>query len=486
PSGVTAFRLLQENYPADTVWSGRWNHHQRSSLPTGGKKRPHRDAIGKFAGNLQSEIVSLKRVGDIPLQDGFARLGAGYGVAIRLLTDEEGGLQFELREAIPSLRYSSQSADRHSYYRTAGIYVLYHPASREAIVLDESGSRRNAATFLNNQVQTTMSYRVPRSKLREYLNGHERDDWSSGLRLHVFHHRRIGRISTRFADDQYRYVGSHRRQISQWESDSRSGFESLKELKWPGTNDVAAARNYAREFIRRVPANFYSNQSTKTSNLLTENGPDIVPFFLDEAPYSYAMGRIVLRRAFQRLARPEHIPALKRALVRDPNLAWLVRSKRWEKECAPVLASLLKGRERVLPAEALIVLAKHASKAQYADLAWHAVRCPSAQEYVYRNLRTLDGFPYEQTVREAWSLARVQFVSDLQLAVFAAELGELDALYNFIRQLNTNSSESRDRRAFEILRPKLGVTGDDDTLRKWLLDHASQIRFDQQQGNYVI
>lgn len=486
PSSHTALRVLQSHYPDDTVWSGRWSTHRRDDLPNGGKRWPSRGAMGRFSGYLRGEVVAIRQFADLPLQNGFAGLGEGYGVAIRLIADEEGGLQFEIREATPELMYARRREFRRNFYRTSGIYVLYHPDSREAILLDESGSSRNAATFLSNQSQITLRFHVPRSALRERLNGHEADDWAAGLRLHVYHHRRIGRLSWHFDDKQYHYQRSHRRHISVWESDSNTGFESLKELKWPGANDVAAAQKFAHEFVTRAPANFYSSQSSETTKMLTDIGPEIVPFFLNEAPYSYAMGQIVLRRAFQRLARREHIPALKKALVRDPSLASLAQSKRWEKECAPALTGLLRQRDRALPASALIILAKQATNEQFADLAWHATRCEHSQEGLYRILRELDGFPYEQVVRDAWNLARLKFVSEQNLAVFAAELGELDALHYFIRQLNSSSSEPRDRRAFEILRAKLGTTGNDAALRQWLLKNAARIHFDSAKSKYVL
>ena len=485
-SSPTAFRVLQARYPEDTVWTGRWRRHHQDTLPAGKRRRPTQGTPGRFSGYLRGEIVSLRQLADLPLKNGFTRLGEGYGVSVRLLTDEEGGLQFELREAVPELMYASRQEFRHNYYRASGIYLLYHPESREAILLDESGSSRDTASFLSNQAQIKLRFKVPRSQLREHLNGHQADDWATGLRLHVYHHRRVGKVSAQFADDQYRYQASHRRHISTWQQDSTVGFERLQQLKWPGTNDLAAAQKFAHEFVTQAPQNFYSNQSTLATKMLTDIGPEIVPFFLNEAPYTYAMGNIVLRRALQRLATREHIPALKKALLRDPELALLVQSKRWGKECAPTLAKLLKNRERPLPASALTVIANHATPEQFADLEWHSTRCKNGQDALFRSLRKLDGFPYRQTVHEAWVLARLQFVSEINLAVFAAELGELDALHALIRQMNSSTSEARDRRAFEILRPKLEAKGDDKALRKWLLDHANEIRFDEDRDKYVI
>lgn len=480
-------QVLRRNYPATTIWSGEnWGQNQATigvSRNSSNAQRPTRP--GTFRGHLRTALIAINRIGDFPLKDGYARLGRGRGVGIEFRTSADGQLQFWIHELSPSLMFTRRESDRRLYWRHENLYVLYNPITGEAIILDESGSRSGTPTFLNNQRLASLNYRIPRSLLRERLTGGSDNTWLNSLRLHVYQAEKVAQLGYRFEEADYNFRYTRVKPNNSYQAQSQVGVDAMLKLKWPGKDDPAAAQKFAHDFIRFAPNGFYGKQLTQVTKKLTDIGPEVVPFLLREAPYTYSVGRVMLRNAFNRIAKKEHLPELLKALERDPGLAYLLRAKRWEKEGAPVIAGQVKDRTRVMGADSLTVLAAHAKPEHYADLAWHAERCESGQEYLFRNLRDLPGFPYAETVRAAWHRARLDFISGRSLAVFAAEQGELDALHDLVRQITASKSESRDRRAFEILQDSLDTTGDTAALKRWLIANIRNLRFDAEKKKYV-
>lgn len=479
---------LRRRYPRDTVWSGRWYWGTHDAIPveTQVKQWP-KDRTGGVSGYVDADILEIERVADMPVRDGFARASKGRAFGIRVTDDEGEGTVLHLSDLGPRLAFTTDpdSARQYLGYQNS-LFLLFHPDSGEVFLLEERSGRSTAPAFLNNQTAVTYQFDLPRSHLRERLTGHVADDWLDGLRLHVYQARRVGMVEKRFQENDYEFATSRVRRESDYIAAARTGVERLKSMKWPGAKDAAAARAFAGEFLANVPANSYGDQSREVGKLLTDIGPEVVPFLLREAPFPSNTASTLMRRVLPTLTQREHLPDLTEALRRDPSLAWLLRSKRWEADGVDALSSLLPGRDEVLPADALIILSTHAKPDQFADLQWHAERCQTSQDRVIRNLRELEGFPYEPTVRAAWKRARLDLVNGVQLTPFAAALGELDALHDLVRQMHGSESESRDRRAMEILADHLDATGDAAALKSWLLKNAARLRFDPSRKQYRV
>jgi hypothetical protein len=488
PAQAEFLRLVRRQFPEDTVWSARRFSNHPNGLPvSNGPKKWPKDRTGEFRGTLKLDLMAVKRLADVPLTPGFRRLGRGFGINIREIVETEQGTRVVVDEVIPNLMFTRQSSYRGGrYWKASCLYVLFHPESREAFVLDEHNQLRNTPSFLNNQSVTTLKFNVPRSALRERLTGNADDDWVRSLRLHAYHTEGIGRMARTFAESDYKFVSSRAAQVSQYQASSRSGMDRLRSLKWPGTADPVAARKFASDFLHHAPDSFYGKDSSQTLKLLNDIGPNLVPFLLGAGTLPDSLKRVVLRNYLRKNLRPEHQPAVLSALAHDPDLAWILRTKNWVKEGLPILAKLLKARDRLLESDALVLLSAVATADQYDDLSWHAIRCGSGQEYVFRNLRKLEGFPYAETVQAAWKRARLDMVSDYSLAVFAAEQGELDGLHILVRQLRDSPNPSRDRRYLEVLKDRLDATGDTTVLKNWLLTNAPNLRFDAGKQKYVL
>ena len=488
PSKRDFIKHMRGLYPADTVWSGRWQGGHFDSLPLSTKvKGWPKDRTGEFTGYVEADFFEIERVVDMPLHDTYVSAGAGRAFAVRLLGDDDKGTRFDISDVRPNITFSSSLEPRRAGARSSNnAYILYHPESREVFLLDSSSYRNSSPTFLNNQVVTTRTFHVPRSALRERLTGHVAGNWLNELRLHIYQAKIVGRSKMEFDEADYEYASSRVKRTSDYVAAAQTGVDYLKTLKWPGVADPAAAQQFAHEFLANQPHNYYRNQSRDVSKMLTDIGSEIVPFLLREAPFAGTTRRVVVRSVLKRLLRAEHRADVIAAVGRDPELAWLVRGKSWEKDGAPALAKRLPSREEALPGEALFVLSASATPDQYADLRWHAERCDRMLEYVFENLRKLEGFPYEETVRSAWKRARLQLVPDAELSPFAAELGELDALHRFVQLMHTSKIEAREKRAFNILKDNFGITGTQAELKKWLVANAASLRFDPKTKKYVL
>ncbi len=488
PVRGVVMEIMRRLYPEDTAWSGNWSGRNQDGLPVSseGRVRWPKDPVGTFDGTLRAGILQLLRIADVPLKPAFVGAGEGFGVAIVSVRDESDGLKLQVVETGPNLKFTGQEEYRATrYWKANYLYVLHHPDSGEAYIVDNTSGRWGAPTFLNNQSMLTLRMTVPRSALRERLTGYVAEDWFSGLRLHVYRPRLVGTLDHGFSDQNYHFV-QNRLSSDRGEASTQSGVEMLKQMKWPGPGEPAVAQKFAHDFLFHASDRYTGNQGREVTKLLTDIGPDIVPFLLREAPFSEATKYMVLRGFLSRTIRREHLAELQSALERDPSLAWLLRSKRWEKDGVDALAKSLPNRNSPLPADALLVIAKHSQPAQFADLSWHAARCKTGQEFLYRELRELKDFPYAETVRESWKRARLGIVADYSLAVFAAEIGELDALHVVIRQLDSGQDEARNGRSLEILSGKLDFKGDESAKKDWLLKNADRIRFEAEQSRYVV
>jgi len=133
-----------------------------------------------------------------------------------------------------------------------------------------------------------------------------------------------------------------------------------------------------------------------------------------------------------------------------------------------------------------MVLADHAGPEHHEDLAWHAARSRGGEVLLFHALRRLDGFPYERTVRHAWKRARLGLAHERHVAAYAAELGELEALYSFIRQLDSGRMQSRERRLLDLLRERVDTGGSKESLDTWLIANAARLRFDPDTLRYRI
>lgn len=481
-------RHMRGFYPADTVWSGRWHGSQYYGIPLATKvKQWPKNRTGELSGYVEADFFEIERVVDLPLRDSYVRAGAGRAFAVQLLGDDDRGTRFDISDVRPNITFSVNREPRRSGARSGNsLFVLYHPKSREVFLLESSSYRNVSPTLLNNQMVTTRTFHVPRSALRERLTGHVSGNWLNELRLHIYQAKPVGRSRLDFNETDYEFALTRVKRPNDYVIASQTGVDHLKSMKWPGVADPEAAQEFAREFMAHQPHNYYRTQSRDVGKLLTDIGPEVVPFLLREAPFAGNTRRVVMRSVLRKLIRPEHRAEVIAAVGRDPELAGLVRRKGWEKDGATELAKLLPGRRKVLPGEALRVLSARATPDQYADLKWHAERCDRMLEYVYENLRKLEGFPYEETVRAAWKRARLQLVPDAELSPFAAEFGELDALHRFVRLMHTSKVEAREKRAFGILKDNLGITGTEAELKKWLVANAAKLRFDPDTKKYVL
>lgn len=488
PSQYNFSKHMRSLYPADTVWSGRWrgSHYDGIPLATKVKKWP-KDRTGELSGYVEADFFEIERVVDLPLRNTYVGAGAGRAFAVQLLGDDDRGTRFDISDVRPNITFSVNREPRRSGSRSGNsLFVLYHPKSREVFLLESSSYRNLSPTFLNNQMVTTRTFHVPRSALRERLTGHVSGNWLNELRLHIYQAKFVGRSRMEFNETDYEFAVTRVERPSDYVTAAQTGVDHLKSMKWPGVADPAAAQEFAREFLAHQPHNYYRNQSRDVGKLLTDIGPEIVPFLLREAPFAGNTRRVVMRSVLRKLIRPEHRADVVAAVGRDPELAWLVRGKQWEKDGAPALAKRLPDRRKVLPGEALFVLSASATPDQYADLKWHAERCGRMVEYVFENLRKLEGFPYEETVRSAWKRARLKLVPDAELSPFAAEFGELDALHRFVQLMHTSKVEAREKRAFNILKDNFGITGTQAELKKWLVANAANLRFDPGTKKYVL
>jgi hypothetical protein len=470
---------LQRQYPAETRWSGDWSVYSGNSLPVRGTyPKPLRLPVAKgtFQGLLNYSVVQFERIADLPLRPGGQNTDYGIRIGITRAKEQNNEIDIRILEASPQLLISSEPSHSGGYRNgTRCIYVIHHPESGESFPIEGRNIGQSESSPFDCRRATTVSLRLPHSRLREALTGTTDGNWTAGLRLHAFLPKRVGTGEFHFAEKNYEYL-SYRRDRRDPELDTSTG-------EWPGAENPEAALSYVRQFLQESQ-NMSSRAMSARRKKLEAIGPALVPFILAAVPVNtgtyYNFSQSVLRRYIQR----EHLPQLKKMLPIEPKLATIVRTKKWGTDCLDVLEKMATDRDRPMHRDALRLLATHASPKHYPDLAWHAERV--VREEVFAMLQKLPGFPYERTVRRAWVNSRIDVVRPERIAVFAAGLGVKDALYAVVRQLSSQHfTESQRKITWNVLESHLAHPGDRKAKESWLKKNAALLKWSAEKRQWI-
>lgn len=466
---------LKERYPKDTLWSGLGIHPASEQIPI---KTPIRswpdDLTGTIEGSLAIELIDLHLAVDTALQSGHWRVGEGYQYKVEM---KDSAPSFTVVETVPSLAHPGMNSRRH--HLPQSIYVLLDPTSMEAWALSQPLSRNTERAWLNNQQQRTFEMPIPDTILESNLNPED-------LRLHIYLPKPLLTTSLPFKQSNFTlFVPGP--SFDQEHTEKPGDLTSLL-TSWPGADDAEGAKAFVRHFLKawKLPRN--TNESRTSRNALIRLGPSIVPFFLEEAPFSETASRMVLQGTLPKLLQPNHEPKVRDLLAKYPDMSWLIRESSLETACWDALLPALKSRDHLLSADTIEVLARHVQSNDFDDLAWHAIHCPKDQQRYVNHLASLPGFPFQETVSKAWKLARLDLVGARPWREAAATEGFKDALYLFLLDLKEARSEAEEIRHMESVRALVTIPESlpPEDYKTWILRNASRLEYQDSSRNYTI
>ena len=472
-------RRLREFYPEDTLWFTSRSARNHNELPVAKVKgRDYswlRDGVnGRLQATLDVNLLQLRPHADLPLRAGARHADGGIAVGIRSLRRLEAGEEVILHESVPSL-WLTKNADflGFRYSQAFCLYVIHDPDSGEAWLLDDVSGRRYSVLPLNNNTSIEMRFTIARSALRARLAGvNERAPMN--LRLHVYVPTIIGTRKLVFDEPDYLWAGSRLRGSAR----DRAGDGDLSALRWPGTEDPAAAQRYIREFLAAQPQSAYGEFAKQARTKLGEIGKEGLPYLIAEFPVRNNLRYRLVDPVLRDHADRSHIPALTNALARWPELAGIFVSKRWEADAAPTVLAMLSDHPAPLPANLLKIAAKYARPEHYADLRRHVILTPDSLEYALPVLRELPDFPFLETVDERWRRQRILDGTIRTLPAYATLLGHKDALAAFVLRLEDGVGKPSENRLLTVVREAVEFNGNNQKLKAWLSANLNRLEFD--------
>jgi hypothetical protein len=182
------------------------------------------------------------------------------------------------------------------------------------------------------------------------------------------------------------------------------------------------------------------------------------------------------KRAYEILKKElkkSHLPALVKALPRDPELASFLKPEWAEAAREPLLAHVARRRPNTPP-----VLVSHASElpdADPADLRWHLIHNYGSVSYLYSRLTTRVDFDADSALAEAWSRRRT--LGKMDLHTHALRAGLPGAFEGALREEMRQGSG----RLFELVE---GYQGKRKDFGSWLVQHAPDLHYDASTRKY--
>ncbi|MFT5129710.1 MAG: hypothetical protein ACI8W8_003338, partial [Rhodothermales bacterium] len=169
-----------------------------------------------------------------------------------------------------------------------------------------------------------------------------------------------------------------------------------------------------------------------------------------------------------------HLPALIKALPRDPELARFLGEPEWVTAAREPLLAHLKRRRPNTPS-VLLVRAGGLPDADLADLRWHLLHSSSGVSGLYGAMKSRTDLDAESALAEAWARRRLLGMWDLQN--YALKSGLPGAFEGALREEIRQSSG----RLFELVE---GYQGKRKDFGAWLVQHAPDLRYDPNTRRY--
>ncbi len=477
---------IRRRFPSETVWFGNWSAHRPRQLPleTYGRTVSMRDKqTGSFSGSLTVHEFAVEEVGVLPLRRSRTRIEGGGQVAIREVALSPDRVTIELSESFPDIPFGLGNSSWPPGSRHQFAYVLHHPETGEAFVRDPDGSGFLTADVYAGRTSTRVILQFPFPEVRARLTGIRREDLVETARLHVFRARHMGIATEQFSRDGFmlRSVGSRREEALRL-----AGMDRVRAARLPSNPAEADYAAFVDEILDGAPETQDRDELDEIRERLALVGEAGLDAFIRRLPLDRSLGYRVARPLLRELVAPRHLPELRRALRRDPELVWLFIQKGWAKEASPVLRELLIGDGPPLGAEALKIAAQDAPPELYDQIRRHFVLLEYRHDWVYPVLRELPGFNTAGAVREAWRRARLGMANRTDVSVVAALVGLPEALDAAIEAVEQRQRSAEDGAWGRELRRLTGFSGRAEDFRDWLMANRGRFEFNPRNGTYAV
>jgi hypothetical protein len=363
--------------------------------------------------------------------------------------------------------------------------VLYHAESGEACSAQPSQNSLFPIQ-MTEEFHRSLSITFPYPRLRQRLAGVSLQDWLRQARLCVFAPVYNGTFHAAFQQEHYSLTNVFN---SRAEDASRQGMAAIQNLTLPFNPTDAQVAAYLDALFLQLPDNWGgaggSADHQTIMRKITAIGSYGLPELIRRLPADAMIESSFILPAVRQLAGREHLPELREALRRDPDVADIFVNKNWEEDARDILAGQLSDHRIALPAAALRIVARAHNPADYPGLAWHFVRLYSGQDDVITELRQCPGFDLAAVLREAWQRAQLGLIPNNSLAAAAAAEGLPDAMNIAVTQMEAESGNDDRQRLASRLAALTVYQGPPEKAGEWLSANLDRLRFDPAARRYV-
>jgi hypothetical protein len=479
------YQIIRGWFPPETLWFGGDTGPFGSGIP------PLLPPPGLFygetgllTGTMDMDLFEVVKAGELPLRPATICPQPGQRVSIRRVAPDFNGIRIDLEESVAAPMFSRlpYRDDLEIGGPTLFTYVLYHAESGEACSAQFSQSPMfpNAMSDeFHRSFNLTFSY----PQLRQRLAGVSLQDWLREARLCVFVPVYNGTFKAPFQQEHYTLTNV-------WDSPqqdaSREGLAAIKNLTLPANPTDAQIAAYLDAIFLHLPGAWDSGaEGNIILGKIAAIGTNGLPELLRRLPADGAVETAFILPAVARLAGRGHLPELREALRRDPDLADIFVKNNWEDDARDILAGQLGDHRIALPAAALLIMARAHNAADYPGLAWHFVRLSSGQEEVIAELRQCPGFDLAAALSEAWKRAQLGIIPKNGLAAAAAAEGLPGAMNSAVMLMETASGNDR-RRLAARLAALTSYDGPPEKAGDWLSANLVRLRYDPPTRSWTV
>jgi hypothetical protein len=265
--------------------------------------------------------------------------------------------------------------------------------------------------------------------------------------------------------------------------------ERLRAIQLPGEPGPDDIREYVLAIQEASRGqNTFSSTDPQVA-MLARVGPENLGLLLESWELGFG-GPLYLVEAVSRLAREEHKDLLIRALRGFPELAGVIRVKRWTESAKEVLLEGLRERPQYLPTAWIEAVASLKDPSTYSLLLDFFIDGDN-KLFTYRAIKDLPGIELEPAVKTAWERATrgLSTVFDRferrGLALVAARHGHLEALDKVVETLAVGERWEQDE-ARKVLRAHTEALGFPAEIEAWYREHRSRLAWDARSRKYMV
>ena len=363
------FQLLRDFFPAQTLW---FDNDNRGGIGLAFydeqvmKYFTNHPPVGKLSGNVELDLYAVKKVAEAPVRPGRFAILPGWSVSVQQVKFTGDTITVTVDEGTPGLWLDRSDVGAvSSWYGTVSpkcTYILYHPGSGEAYLVDQRNSLNWYRSILSSESHLQLRLRFPYPALRERFAGVTAAEWLREARLVIFAPVYAGTAKLDFHKDDYVWPLNY--------NNAAQGKKSLadREAVLPLNPSAAQVAAYLDTLCLNVPDYADGDFRKVIETKFAAVGTNGLPALIRRLPLDSVVEKSFVLPVIRELATREHLPELLAALQRDHDVVNVFTGKHWEADAREVLVGKLKDHARPLPAEALRIMAEAKDARTYEDL----------------------------------------------------------------------------------------------------------------------